>query len=209
MSVQLTFRNKFTKLNISGQCSTTVAGNYNFCIDLISIIEFFNFFFLERNCVFWDPSTNDWSGDNCELQEYTDDTTTCTCTHLTNFGVIMDINGNLADNVSTYVWQWSIAAWACGAKIAHFSYFFRHPSLNGLTVLRHSFMSLILTKWFFLFNCLDILTSSTLRRKRRFTAFEQPLWRSEPKNNIVTSLQFFPQESVKTITEASKCFAHR
>nr|CAH0106133.1 unnamed protein product [Daphnia galeata] len=49
-------------------------------------------------CVFWDSSTEDWSSDGCE-KVVTNDTeedtlrTRCRCNHLTNFAVLMDING--------------------------------------------------------------------------------------------------------------------
>ena len=58
----------------------------------------------EPKCVFWNTSANDWSQEGCELVDHNAQYTRCLCTHLTNFAVIMDVNGNLDDqrNVSTF-----------------------------------------------------------------------------------------------------------
>ena len=42
-------------------------------------------------------SSNNWSSDGCDLMEHNDDYTRCLCNHLTNFAIIMDVNGNLDD----------------------------------------------------------------------------------------------------------------
>ncbi|XP_046446437.1 adhesion G protein-coupled receptor L3-like [Daphnia pulex] len=45
-------------------------------------------------CVFWDTLTQEWSSDGCEVVETNDKSSTrCRCNHLTNFAVLMDING--------------------------------------------------------------------------------------------------------------------
>ena len=58
------------------------------------------FYVLDRRCVYWDVKTNAWSSDKCTVVSENADEVICQCDHLTNFGVIMDVNGNL-DNVST------------------------------------------------------------------------------------------------------------
>ena len=59
-------------------------------------------FYLDPKCVFWNATSNDWSQEGCELLDHNPTYTRCFCTHLTNFAVIMDVNGNLDDqkNVS-------------------------------------------------------------------------------------------------------------
>jgi hypothetical protein len=57
---------------------------------------------LEPRCSFWSNSLEDWSQEGCEAVENSSDYTVCRCNHLTNFGVIMDINGNLEDQVSQF-----------------------------------------------------------------------------------------------------------
>ncbi|XP_032778359.2 adhesion G protein-coupled receptor L3 [Daphnia magna] len=45
-------------------------------------------------CAYWNVSTQDWSFDGCEVVETNDKSSTrCRCNHLTNFAVVMDING--------------------------------------------------------------------------------------------------------------------
>jgi hypothetical protein len=51
-------------------------------------------------CSYWEVTTNEWSTDGCELLRSNNETATCRCTHLTNFGVILDVNGRLENMVS-------------------------------------------------------------------------------------------------------------
>lgn len=50
-----------------------------------------------------------WSTDGCEAVETADNYTVCQCDHLTNFAVLLDTTGNLADedhialNIITFV----------------------------------------------------------------------------------------------------------
>ncbi|XP_057372837.1 adhesion G protein-coupled receptor L3-like isoform X2 [Daphnia carinata] len=44
-------------------------------------------------CAYWNTSTQDWSFDGCEVIYADDVSTICQCDHLTNFAVLMDING--------------------------------------------------------------------------------------------------------------------
>lgn len=57
-------------------------------------------YLIDRNCVFWDVMRNAWQQDGCQLVSTDTEETVCRCDHLTNFGVIMDINGILQENVS-------------------------------------------------------------------------------------------------------------
>ena len=50
-------------------------------------------------CSFWNNTLQGWSQSGCRLVEASEEFTKCQCDHLTNFGVIMDINGNLEDSV--------------------------------------------------------------------------------------------------------------
>ncbi|KAF5286236.1 hypothetical protein FQR65_LT02248 [Abscondita terminalis] len=44
------------------------------------------------SCVFWDYTTNTWSEEGCHV-EYTNQThTVCSCDHLTNFAILMDVH---------------------------------------------------------------------------------------------------------------------
>jgi len=49
----------------------------------------------ERNCVFWDFDSLSWSNEGCFSVNSTLSQTECKCNHLTNFGLIFDINGAL------------------------------------------------------------------------------------------------------------------
>lgn len=44
-------------------------------------------------CAYWNASLQDWSFDGCEVIYANDESTRCQCDHLTNFAVLMDING--------------------------------------------------------------------------------------------------------------------
>lgn len=46
-------------------------------------------------CVFWNFQTSKWSGDGCWVDQSTSTRhiTTCSCNHLTNFAVLMDVSG--------------------------------------------------------------------------------------------------------------------
>ncbi|KAI9565576.1 hypothetical protein GHT06_009368 [Daphnia sinensis] len=44
-------------------------------------------------CAYWNVSMQDWAFDGCELIYANDESTRCQCDHLTNFAVLMDING--------------------------------------------------------------------------------------------------------------------
>ncbi len=54
-------------------------------------------------CAFWDEETDTWSSEGCELAGNDNDSATCVCDHLTNFGVILDVNGRLLDDVSVSI----------------------------------------------------------------------------------------------------------
>ena len=67
---------------------------------ILDLYFFITIFLIDRKCVFWNTNSNSWLDDGCTLLDYSEDFTQCECDHLTNFGTIMDINGNLEDNVS-------------------------------------------------------------------------------------------------------------
>ena len=50
-----------------------------------------------RYCVYWDYGEESWSEEGCrvDLQSSTLLHTVCRCSHLTNFGLLFDINGVL------------------------------------------------------------------------------------------------------------------
>ena len=52
---------------------------------------------LAPRCAFWNTSGNKWSFEGCELMDHNAVYSTCMCNHLTNFAIIMDVNGNLDD----------------------------------------------------------------------------------------------------------------
>ncbi len=53
--------------------------------------------------MFWDVDSSDWSSDGCELVYSDGEKARCVCDHLTNFGVLLDVTGQLQDNVSIYI----------------------------------------------------------------------------------------------------------
>ncbi|XP_059081671.1 adhesion G protein-coupled receptor L2-like isoform X2 [Tigriopus californicus] len=66
-------------------------------------------------CGYWNGSG--WSEDGCELVESGSQFSVCYCNHLTNFGVILDINGNLEGQlILNYVLTW-ITIVGCSASI--------------------------------------------------------------------------------------------
>ena len=52
-----------------------------------------------RYCVFWNYSLQAWSGEGCSVDWANSSLvlTVCRCNHLTNFGLLFDINGALGD----------------------------------------------------------------------------------------------------------------
>ena len=55
------------------------------------------------NCSFWDVESNEWSSEGCRLLDgESPEFSVCQCDHLTNFAVILDVNGNLEDKVGIY-----------------------------------------------------------------------------------------------------------
>ncbi|KAG0416431.1 hypothetical protein HPB47_006418, partial [Ixodes persulcatus] len=46
-------------------------------------------------CVFWDTLLNEWSPEGCEVGSRNGTHVICLCRHLSNFGVLMDLNGVL------------------------------------------------------------------------------------------------------------------
>uniref|UniRef100_A0A914YV10 Uncharacterized protein n=1 Tax=Panagrolaimus superbus TaxID=310955 RepID=A0A914YV10_9BILA len=44
-------------------------------------------------CVWWDNMTNDWNGNGCTMKSYNGSITTCECSHLTHFAILMDVRG--------------------------------------------------------------------------------------------------------------------
>ncbi|VIO94192.1 Uncharacterized protein BM_BM1739 [Brugia malayi] len=59
----------------------------------------FKFYHLRTNgvnnprCVFWDISKKIWSKEGCKTLRTVNDSTECSCTHLTSFAILMDITG--------------------------------------------------------------------------------------------------------------------
>ena len=54
----------------------------------------------DRKCGFWDVRSSAWSTKGCHLTTSDAYSSQCECNHLTNFGVLLDINGNLQGEVS-------------------------------------------------------------------------------------------------------------
>ena len=52
-------------------------------------------------CVWWDPSLLDWSGEGCEVstERAGRDTTVCHCRHLTSFGIMFSGKAEAEDPV--------------------------------------------------------------------------------------------------------------
>jgi hypothetical protein len=46
-------------------------------------------------CVWWDPAVRGWNASGCSTEAAGPGATRCSCSHLTNFAVLMDINGVL------------------------------------------------------------------------------------------------------------------
>ncbi|TRY67266.1 hypothetical protein TCAL_03292 [Tigriopus californicus] len=46
---------------------------------------------VEPQCVFWNFKSSNWSNDGCQTIQNSDGVTTCSCNHLTNFAVILNI----------------------------------------------------------------------------------------------------------------------
>ena len=59
-----------------------------------------NYDLSDATCGYWDIHLHSWSEDGCELISSDNYTSYCQCKHLTNFGVLLDINGNLSEHVS-------------------------------------------------------------------------------------------------------------
>ncbi|KAE9550338.1 hypothetical protein FO519_006444 [Halicephalobus sp. NKZ332] len=61
----------------------------------------FTFYHLQKNgvdnprCVYWDTLSDTWSTRGCTLVETKKEYTKCSCTHLTSFAILMDVNANL------------------------------------------------------------------------------------------------------------------
>ena len=53
------------------------------------------------SCRYWDVATDEWSTEGCSLTYSDNATARCECSHLTNFGVILDVNGQLVEMVSS------------------------------------------------------------------------------------------------------------
>lgn len=61
----------------------------------INLLKLLNRHFAYENvsCVYWNHDTQFWSSDGCILNKSDADTVSCLCDHLTNFAVIVDVNG--------------------------------------------------------------------------------------------------------------------
>ncbi|XP_042219278.1 adhesion G-protein coupled receptor D1-like isoform X2 [Homarus americanus] len=62
----------------------------------------------KASCVWWNEDTNRWSNERCSLISQTENYTICTCDHLTNLAVIMDIHGVLDENIQEILRWWTI-----------------------------------------------------------------------------------------------------
>ncbi|XP_042216999.1 adhesion G protein-coupled receptor L1-like [Homarus americanus] len=62
----------------------------------------------KASCVWWNEDTNSWSNERCSLISQTENYTICTCDHLTNLAVIMDIHGVLDENLQEILRWWTI-----------------------------------------------------------------------------------------------------
>ena len=49
-------------------------------------------------CVYWDTEARGWNTTGCRIIDTSHTSTTCHCQHLTNFAVLMDINGVFSDD---------------------------------------------------------------------------------------------------------------
>uniref|UniRef100_A0A915AR09 Uncharacterized protein n=2 Tax=Parascaris TaxID=6254 RepID=A0A915AR09_PARUN len=46
-------------------------------------------------CVFWNSTKKVWSDEGCEMLRTSDESTDCSCNHLTSFAILMDVTGKL------------------------------------------------------------------------------------------------------------------
>ena len=137
--VLLTFRIQNDTLNITG--------NLILKVNLRKNNHPLSLYLTDRNCVFWDVMSNTWQHDGCQLVSADTEETVCRCDHLTNFGVIMDINGILQENVSTLI-LYNLPYYKTLFVLTQVSNFFRQFSFKGLTVLMHSFKSAVVNMQF-------------------------------------------------------------
>ncbi|CAG0901692.1 unnamed protein product [Darwinula stevensoni] len=56
-------------------------------------------------CVYWDETASNWSTNGCERLELNETFTRCSCNHLTNFAVLLDMRGSTDSSSSELPWQ--------------------------------------------------------------------------------------------------------
>lgn len=58
-------------------------------------------------CSFWDQNLDSgyggWAGDGCKLIEDSADSASCQCTHLTNFGILVDTTVTVDTTIGHYI----------------------------------------------------------------------------------------------------------
>ena len=69
------------------------------------MIHIYYVYLSEPLCVFWNTDINDWSDEGCKNWYADNYSSTCICDHLTSFGILMDINGNLGEMVIALMGQ--------------------------------------------------------------------------------------------------------
>ncbi|KAM3719272.1 Latrophilin-like protein [Dirofilaria immitis] len=83
--------------------SLVIGANVNDLMNSISLPESypvtFKFYHIRTSgvnnprCVFWDTSKKTWNQEGCKILRTINDSTECSCTHLTSFAILMDIAG--------------------------------------------------------------------------------------------------------------------
>ncbi|XP_071516804.1 latrophilin-like protein LAT-2 [Panulirus ornatus] len=94
------------------------------------------------SCVWWDVVNSSWSTHGCQLTSYNTSSSQCSCDHLTNFAIIMDINGIIDINEPMLVWityiGCSLSLVGLAAAILTLTSLLRTPGSRGnLTNLIH------------------------------------------------------------------------
>lgn len=75
------------------QNSREVKSNVEVVISFKHVFNGNDFDLSAIECVFWDKGLQNWNSSGCTNLETNSDYTMCRCTHLTNFAVLMDVNG--------------------------------------------------------------------------------------------------------------------
>jgi hypothetical protein len=99
---------------------------------------------LQLSCAWWDQAEQGWSTKGCRLATVDETGITCNCSHLTNFAVLVDVNGKAPPRYTISIASCANAILTLSITLFCFVYSRRQELIKSQLILIHNVSLLLL-----------------------------------------------------------------